>query len=262
MIDSHCHLNYQGIKDNLGQILLNAKNNNVTSMLTINTNPLDFEDHLKLINKYKNIFISYGFHPEEINDRSIFVLEDILNSCKHSKVVGIGETGLDFYRSTEFKKLQYNYFEIHIEASIKTNLPLIIHQRNSEDEIIDVLNSYNKNNNISVVFHCFTGSEKLLKFCLDNDYYISISGIITFKNANELRNTVKNVSLDHLLIETDSPFLAPTPMRGKQNEPSFVKYTAEYLAKFFSMLIDKFIETTNNNFYNLFSKAKRYNYFE
>ena len=131
-----------------------------------------------------------------------------------------------------------------------------------KDEIIDVLNNYQKNHKLSVVFHCFTGSKKLLNFCLDNLYYISLSGIITFKNADKLRDIIKFADKRYLLIETDSPFLAPMPMRGKSNKPSYVKYTAEFLSNFYNISFDKLVEITDNNFYKLFSKAKRYNEFK
>ncbi|MDA9749179.1 TatD family hydrolase, partial [Pelagibacteraceae bacterium] len=146
-----------------------------------------------------------------------------------------------------------------IEASIKYSLPIIIHQRNSEKEIIDILKNY-KSSNLKLIFHCFTGSIQLLNFCIENNYYISISGIITFKNASNLRDVIKNAPLKSILIETDSPFLAPEPMRGKVNEPSFVKYTAEYLAKFFKLSLGEFEKITDDNFFNLFTKAKRDNY--
>ena len=191
-----------------------------------------------------------------------FEVEQILLNCKNKKVIGIGETGLDFYHSTEFKKKQYEIFENHIEASITSKLPLIIHQRNSENEIIEVIKSYLNSYDLSIVFHCFTGSKKLFDFCMDNNFYISLSGIITFKNANELRNTVKELNKDFLLIETDSPFLAPVPLRGKSNEPSYIKHIYEYLSLFYDISLDDLIKITDNNFYKLFSKAKRYSDFE
>ena len=262
MIDSHCHINFDSLKNNLVEIINNAKNNNITSILSINTDPDDFSNHYNIINKYKSIFISYGLHPENVSINKSLSKDDIVKHLKKDKVIGIGETGLDFYHSLQFKKEQYVNFENHIEASIESNLPLIIHQRNSENEIIEVLKNYQKHNNLKVVFHCFTGSEKLKNFCLEFGYYISLSGIITFKNANDLREVIKDVPLSYILIETDSPFLAPVPMRGKQNEPSFVKYIAEYLSHLYLVPFEKFIQTTDNNFYNLFSKAKRYNYFQ
>ena len=256
MIDSHCHLNFSGIRADIKNIIKRCEANGVNKLLTINTNPDEFDDHLNLIKDFDNIYIAYGIHPDEVKYNSYLSLDEIENKIKNSRVIGIGETGLDFYRSIEFKKKQYEIFESHIKASKEFDLPIIIHQRNSEKEIVEVLKKY-KNDNLKIVFHCFTGSKELLQFCDENKYYISLSGIVTFKNANLLRETIKNASLDLLLIETDSPFLAPTPMRGKSNEPSFVKFTADYLADFYSMQKKDFYKLTDNNFYKLFSRAKQ-----
>ena len=255
MIDSHCHLNFPSIRANIKNVLKRSEANGVTKLLTINTNPNEFDDHLNLIKDFDNIYISYGIHPEVVNNNSYLSFDDIENKMKNSKIIGIGETGLDFFHSIEFKKKQYEIFERHIEASKIFDLPIIIHQRNSEKEIIEILKKY-KNENLKIVFHCFTGSSALLQFCDENKYYISLSGIVTFKNANLLRDTIKNATLDYLLVETDSPFLAPTPMRGKENEPSFVKFTADYLANFYSIEREEFYNLTDNNFYKLFSRAK------
>ena len=258
MIDSHCHLNFETLSKDLPNIVKRCIDNGDTHLLSINTNPKDFQTHLDLISDFNNIFISYGIHPEGINDDTIFSFEEIEKVIKNPRLIAFGETGLDFYHSIEYKNKQFEIFEAHIEASKIYDIPLIIHQRNSEEEIIKVLNKF-KNDNLKLVFHCFTGSKKLLEFCIENNYYISLSGIITFKNAGSLREIIINASLDHLLIETDSPFLAPVPMRGKSNEPSFVKFTGEFLAEFYSMSKENFFDLTNNNFYKLFSRAKRDN---
>ena len=259
MIDSHCHLNFQKLSENFENIIKNSKKNNITSILSINTKPEDFEEHLNLLKKYNSIYLSYGLHPCEVNSYNQIQLNNFDIFCNNSKVIGIGETGIDLYHSKQYLKEQIKVFETHIEASMKYSLPIIIHQRNSEKEIIDILKNY-KLSNLKIVFHCFTGSNQLLNFCLDNNYYISISGIITFKNASNLRNIIKNVPLEYILIETDSPFLAPEPMRGKINEPAFVKFTAEYLSNFFELSLEEFEKITDNNFFNLFTKAKRDNY--
>ena len=259
MIDSHCHLNFNSIKNNISNIVNNAKNNKITAILSINTNPNEFLEHYNLINSYKSVFITYGLHPENVS-KNISINKNLIISNTHlDKVIGIGETGLDFYHSVEYKKEQYINFEEHIEASIESGLPLIIHQRNSENEIIDVLKNYQKNFPLKVVFHCFTGSNILKNLCLDNDYMISLSGIVTFKNAYDLRTVIKDIPLSSLLIETDSPFLAPTPFRGKLNEPAFVIYIAKYLSEFYNISLSSFINKIDNNFYKLFSKAIRYN---
>jgi len=256
VIDSHCHLDFSKLKNNFNTVIENIRKNKLTTILTINTDPKKFNDHLTLINQYNNIYISYGLHPDYVDNNTFFSVDNILSYCDHPKVIGIGETGLDLYHTTKYIDKQKEIFENHIISSIESKLPLIIHQRNSENEIVDILKTY-KDKNLPLVFHCFTGSKKLLNFCIDNNYYISLSGIITFKNANALRETAKFIPLDQLLLETDSPFLAPVPMRGKINEPSFIKFTFEYLSDFYNIPIKEFIKLTDNNFYKLFSKAKR-----
>ena len=258
MIDSHCHLNFENISINFDSIIKRSINNGISAILSINTNPKEFKSHYKLIKKYKSLFISYGLHPTYINSKNIISTNEIKNFSKYERVIGIGETGLDFFHSLEYKKEQYKSFENHIEACIETNLPLIIHQRNCENQIIDILSNY-KDHALPLVMHCFTGSKKLLYFCLDSNYYISLSGIITFNNSNELREIIHNMPLNLLLIETDSPFLTPHPHRGKKpNEPSYVYFIGKYLAEFFNIPINEFENITNNNFYSLFKKAIRY----
>ena len=259
MIDSHCHLNFENIIKDFNNIIKRARENGITAILSINTKPNEFDSHYQLIKNYKSLFLSCGLHPGNVNSINIPTVSDLKSYCEYEKVIGIGETGLDFFHSTEHKSNQYQSFENHIECSYETNLPLIIHQRNSEKEIIDVLNNYQKSKPLKVVFHCFTGSKKLRSFCLDNEFYISLSGIITFKNANDLREVVSDFPLQQILIETDSPFLAPVPFRGKVNEPSYVKYICEYLSDFYNISQKKFNGITDNNFYKLFSKAIRYN---
>ena len=259
MIDSHCHLNFDSLTNDFNSIIQRAKENNITAILSINTNPDEFESHYQLIKKYQSLFISYGLHPGNVNSSNIPTIHSLKLYCEFEQVIGIGETGLDFYHSKEYKSEQYKSFENHIECSYETNLPLIIHQRNSEKEIIDILNNYQKHKPLKIVFHCFTGSEKLKSFCLDNEFYISLSGIVTFKNAIDLRKVIHNFPLQQILIETDSPFLAPVPFRGKMNEPSYVKYISEYLSNFYNISQNKFNEISDKNFYKLFSKAIRYN---
>ncbi len=258
MIDSHCHLNFESLAKNIDQIIKNSKKSNIKSLLSINTNPKDFENHISLIKNYKGIYISYGLHPCEVHSLNQLSFLDFDKHCKNTLVVGIGETGIDLHYSKDFLLEQVKAFELHIEASIKYNLPLIIHQRNSEKEIINVLSKYLKSN-LKIVFHCFDGSENLINFCLDNNFYISLSGIITFKNATKLRNNIKDFPLNLILVETDSPFLSPVPMRGKQNEPSFIKYTFEFLSKFYNLPLNEFEKITDNNFFKLFDKTKRDN---
>tara|TARA_B100000029_G_scaffold501691_1_gene575620 strand:- start:2071 stop:2862 length:792 start_codon:yes stop_codon:yes gene_type:complete len=259
MIDSHCHLNFDSIKDDFKNIISRAKDNGVTCILSINTRIKDFQEHYELINNYNSLFISFGIHPSNVDEDNLISVEKIISLSNREKVIAIGETGLDFYLNENNVNNQIISFENHIESSYKTGLPLIIHQRNSEEKIMEILEFYQKKESLKVVFHCFTGSSKLRDFCLDNNYYISLSGIVTFKNAQELRNTISNVPIENILIETDSPFLAPVPKRGKSNEPSYVFFIAEYLSNFYQISFEEFNQIIDNNFYKLFSKAKRYN---
>ena len=180
-----------------------------------------------------------------------FAIPCIKNIIDNKKIIGIGETGLDFYYNNSDKDDQINSFKEHIEASIKTNTPLIIHSRNAEQETFDILSQY-KDKNLKILMHCFTGSKKFAEKLLTLDAYFSASGIITFKNAIELQNTFKDLPLSKLLIETDSPYLAPMPNRGKKNEPSFIDYTAVKLAEIKDISKKELIEATTNNFNKLF----------
>ena len=258
MIDSHCHLLFDSLKNKFPRIIKRANNNNITAILSINTRMEDFQSHYKLIEDYKSIFISCGQHPENVTNKNIVSVEELVFTSNHNeKVIGIGETGVDLFHSKDYVQSQYKSFENHIEACIETDLPLIVHQRNSESQIMDILSNY-KSYSLPLVMHCFTGSKKLRDFCIESNYYISLSGITTFNSANDLRDTIRDIPLELLLIETDAPFLSPVPMRGKTNEPSFVRYTADFLSKLFDVSLLEFEKITDNNFYNLFSKAIRY----
>ena len=171
MIDSHCHLNFSNLRNDLLNIIKRCKDSGVSKLLSINTKPQEFENHLDIIKDFKNIFISYGIHPQEINNESILSFEDLEKQIINPQLIALGETGLDYYHSNEFKEKQIEIFESHIEASKLFDLPIIIHQRNSEKEIVEILKKFN-NDKLKVVFHCFTGSKELLDFCLDNNYYI------------------------------------------------------------------------------------------
>ena len=260
MIDSHCHLYFSKLKIDIENIILRSIENNVTAILSINTQFKDFQKHYKIIEKYQSVFISAGQHPEYVNFSDIISKNEILDICNnYDKVIAIGETGIDLYHSDKNLKHQIKAFENHIEASYESDLPLIIHQRNSENEIIEIIKYYQKYKKMKIVFHCFTGSNKLKNFCLDNEFYMSLSGIVTFKNAKDLRDVIKDIPIKNILLETDSPFLSPVPFRGKTNEPSFVKHTLEYLSIFYNISKIDIENITDNNFYDLFSKAKRYN---
>ena len=224
MIDSHCHLDHEPLYSNISDVIKRSKENGLKKILTISTNLKSFENIKEIINLDEIIYGSIGIHPHESSNDNMdkkFIVE---NANKLKKIIGVGETGLDFYYENSHKDDQIKSFETHIEASIELKYPLIVHSRSAETETFDILNKY-KNSDIKILMHCFTGSKEFAKKMMTLNAYFSASGIITFKNSNDLQETFKMIENDKILIETDSPFLAPIPMRGKKNEPSFIKYT-------------------------------------
>jgi len=251
MIDSHCHLDHEPLIGDLPNVIKRAKDIGIKKMLTISTSNESFNRILKLLNEDEMIYGTIGIHPHEtINEKitSDFIIE---NFNKNSKIIGIGETGLDFFYNNSDKNNQIISFRKHIEAAIKTNSPLIIHSRNAEEETFNILNEY-KDKNLKILMHCFTGSILFAKKLLSLNAYFSASGIITFKNALDLQKTFEFLPDDKILIETDSPFLAPVPNRGKKNEPSFIDFTAQKLADIRNITKSKLINLTTSNFNNLF----------
>ena len=251
MIDSHCHLDHEPLLSDLSNVIKRSKRIGIKKLLTISTSLESFERIKDIINQDEIIYGTIGIHPHETNENLINSEIIVKNFNENSKVIGIGETGLDFYYNNSDKDKQIKSFNEHIKASIETNAPLIIHSRSAEKDTFEILNSYKKNNP-KILMHCFTGSKDFAEKLLDLNAYFSASGIITFKNSKELQETFKNIPLDRLLIETDSPFLAPIPMRGKKNEPSFIKYTAEKLAELKSLTYEEINTITTKNFNKLF----------
>ena len=252
MIDSHCHLDHAPLYDNLDDILKRCKDIGIEKLLTICTTLESFEKIKKIVSKDKIIYGTYGIHPHEAKNDKVTSNLIINEINKNKKIIGIGETGLDFYYNYSDKNDQISSFEQHILASIELDIPLIIHSRNAENETLEIFNKY-KNHNLKILMHCFTGSKKFADKLLDFDAYFSASGIITFKNTIELQETFKFIPLEKLLIETDSPYLAPVPNRGKKNEPSYVRYTAEKLALIKEIPKLDLIKATTNNFNKLFN---------
>ena len=251
MIDSHCHLDHEPLLSDLDNVIQRSKNVGIEKLLTISTSLESFLRVKDIVNKDEMIYGTIGIHPHESN-KDIINSEYITKCLKENpKIIGIGETGLDFYYNNSDKKSQLDSFKIHIEASIKSNVPLIIHSRDAEDETFNVLNEY-KNNELKILMHCFTGSKKFSEKLLNFNTFFSASGIITFKNALELQNTFKSLPMDRVLIETDSPFLAPVPNRGKKNEPSFIDFTAKKLAEIKGIEKSELSKITTKNFNNLF----------
>lgn len=209
----------------------------------------------KIAQENDNIFCSVGVHPNYVAEEKIVTTEELVNCCKNSKTIGLGETGLDYYREKNAVSLQKQSFLNHIKASQITGIPVIIHARDAEEDILEILMQEMAKKKFKAVLHCFTGSQKFAHSALELGLYISISGIITFKNARDLHKTVQNLPLDRLLVETDAPYLAPVPFRGKTNEPSFTRYTVEALAKLLNKSFQEIAQATTNNFLTLFDKA-------
>ena len=256
MIDSHCHLDHSPLYEKLDEIVNRAELSGVECLLTISTSLKSFEIVKRIILKYKSIFGTVGIHPHESKDH-INVDKKMLISLRNenNKIIGIGETGLDFYYQNSDKLIQKKKFVEHVEAAIDLDLPIIVHSRNAEIDTFNILKDFSSRNP-KILMHCFTGSSDFLKKMLGLGAYISLSGIITFNKSKELQETASLIPIDRLLIETDSPYLAPMPKRGSSNEPSFIKYTAMKLAEIKQISYDDLIVHTSNNFNKLFSLSQ------
>ena len=252
--DSHCHLDYPSLYENLDDVIKRANSNKVKYLLTICTTLESHSKIKKIIEKYKNIYGTFGIHPHE-SEKHSFVNSKYISKIKkeNKKIIGIGETGLDYYYNHSDKKMQKKIFEEHISAAIDLNIPLIVHSRNAEIDTYEMLKSMKKNKDLKIILHCFTGSKDFAKKLIDLDCYISLSGIITFKNSIDLSNVVSNIPLENLLVETDSPYLSPVPYRGKSNEPSFIIHTIDKLSKIKNVSQDVIIRYTTSNFLKIFN---------
>jgi len=251
MIDSHCHLDHEPLLSDLVNVIKRSKEVGIEKLLTISTSFESFDQIKKIIQKDQMIYGTIGIHPHETTKNKITSDIIVKNLTENTKIIGIGETGLDFYYNNSDRDDQIISFKEHIEASIQTNSPLIIHSRDAEDETFNILNNY-KDYNLKILMHCFTGSKDFANKLLSLNAYFSASGIITFKNSQDLQETFKFLPLDKILIETDSPFLAPVPNRGKKNEPSFLDFTAQKLADLKNISKSDLINLTTNNFNKLF----------
>jgi len=254
IIDSHCHLDYENLYDQLDKVVERAKNNKVEYLLTICTTLASFEKIKLIINNYKNIYGTIGIHPHET--KNFINLDSKLISNlkkKYKKIIGVGETGLDFYYNHSDKVIQKKIFIEHIAAASELDIPIIVHSRNAEAETVDILKSEQRNSNLKILLHCFTGTSSFAKKLLDLNSYISLSGIITFNNSQELSKTVSNIPLENLLVETDSPYLAPLPHRGKPNEPSYIIHTIDKLSQIKNVSKETIMLYTTKNFKKLFN---------
>ena len=254
MIDSHCHLDHEPLISDLPNVLQRSKNIGIEKLLTISTSIESFNRVKDIVNLDEIIYGTIGIHPHEA-DSDIITSDEIVKKLNENpRIIGIGETGLDFFYNHSTKKDQIKLFEEHISAAQETNLPLIVHTRNAEDETLEILKNKKNERDFKVLIHCFTGSKKFAFNLIDLGAYISASGVITFKKSKDLANTFKKLPNEQILVETDAPYLAPVPLRGKSNEPSYITHTIKFLSDLKEISFKDFSNITSTNFFKLFGK--------
>ena len=256
IIDSHCHLDMLKDYDSTDNIISRAEEADVQYLQTICTRLDNFKHILSIAKKYDNVFASVGVHPSEVEE--VTPAKKLIELADHEKVIGLGETGLDYFynKEEEHQEIQRESFKQHIIASQENNLPIIVHTRDAENDTLSIIKECKEDQDFPGLIHCFTASKEFASKMLDLGMYISISGIVTFKNATDLQEAAKFIPLDRMLVETDSPYLAPVPKRGKTNEPSYTRYVAEFIAQLKGIDVEEVAEQTTNNFFDLFSKAQ------
>ena len=255
LIDSHCHLNYKGLIEDQQNVLERARERGVGLMLNIATRESEWDDVLATALREPDVWATVGIHPHEADEHPHIDTAKLVERAAHPRVVGIGETGLDYYYDHSDRERQQRSFRSHIAACRETGLPLVVHTRDAEEDTLAIMREEMERGAYRGVIHCFTASGAFADAAMEFGFYISISGIVTFKNAKDLQETAARLPLDRLLVETDSPFLAPVPHRGKACEPAFVADTAYFLAKLRGESVDQLAQATTANFRTLFSKA-------
>jgi len=257
LVDSHCHLDFPDYAGQVDRIVARAADAGVGVCLSIGTELKRFPGVRAVAEKFPNVWCSVGIHPHEAEKELLDDEAALIREAAHPKVVGIGETGLDYYYEHSPRVPQQKNFRSHIAAARQTGLPVIVHTRDADDDTIDILRDEMGKGRFTGLIHCFTGTQKLADAALELGLYISVSGIATFKNSTALRDVIKTVPLERLLVETDAPFLAPVPYRGKTNEPAFVVHTARMLAELKGVSENELAAATTDNFFHLFSKVQR-----
>jgi TatD DNase family protein len=257
VVDSHCHLDYEGLAERMPTVLANAEAAGVGLMVSIGTRVRKFEKLLQIADENSNVFCTVGTHPHHAHEELDVTADDLVELAKHPKVVGIGEAGLDYHYDLSPRAAQEQGFRAHIAAARETGLPLVIHAREADADVASILEAEMKKGVFKPLLHCFTSSMELAQRGLAIGAYVSFSGILTYKNAENLREVAAEVPMDRLLVETDSPYLAPVPHRGKSNEPAYVVKTLEQLAAVKGVTVDIMAKATNDNFFRLFSKVPR-----
>jgi TatD DNase family protein len=255
LIDSHCHLNYEGLVERQDEVLENARARGVHGFLNISTRQREWDAIIAVAEKHDDVWASVGVHPHEADAHPDLGAAALANAASHSRVIAIGECGLDYYYDKSDRAAQRERFEAHIDAASQTGLPLVVHTRDAEEDTAEILERAVKEKGVRGVLHCFTGSAELARKGLDLGFYVSLSGIVTFKNAQDLQDTAKWLPADQMLVETDSPFLAPVPHRGQKCEPAFVADTAAFVAGLRGEEPEALAEATTGNFFKLFNKA-------
>ena len=255
LIDSQCHLNYAGLAERQEEVLANARARGIAGFLNISTRQSEWGDVVGAAERNADVWASIGVHPHEADAHPDLGAAALAEASAHPRVIAIGECGLDYYYDKSDRAAQRERFGAHIEAARATGLPLVVHTREAEDDTSDILTREVGKGGVAGVLHCFTGSAALAKTALDLGFYISISGIVTFKNARDLQEVAKAIPQDRLLVETDSPFLAPVPHRGQTCEPAFVADTAAFLSDLRDEPLDELAQATTANFFRLFGKA-------
>ena len=257
LIDSHCHLdrvNLSKHNDSLVELVQDTLASGVRRMLCVCISEENKDQVVGIAEQFAEIFASVGVHPSDVTDNIVGV-DTLKQWADHKKVVAIGESGLDYYYGKETKDLQRESFKNHLLSAGELGLPVIVHTRDAREDTLELISQYG-NSHSAGVLHCFTESWEMAKAAIDMNYCISLSGIVTFKNAQELREVAKKIPLDRLLVETDSPYLAPVPFRGKPNQPKYVKQVAEFVAELKGISYEKLIEVTAENFFRLFHEAQ------
>ena len=257
LVDSHCHLDFDSFATDRSEVIQRARSAGVQTLVTICTRVSRFGEILKIAESDSEIWCSVGIHPHHTEEEDLVSVDDLVERATHPKVIGIGETGLDYHYDNSPRELQKTSFRTHIAAARSSGLPLIVHNRQSDEDMIEILEEEMSRGAFSGVLHCFSSGQTLARRALKMGFYISLSGIVTFRNAKELRELVEEIPEEKLLVETDAPFLAPVPNRGKRNEPSFVVHTATEVARLKNMNIKAFSKCSTENFYRLFKKARR-----
>ena len=255
LIDSHCHLNYEGLAERQDEVLRNARARGVSGFLNISTRQREWAEIIELAEREADVWASVGVHPHEADAHPDLGARALVAAADHPRVIAIGECGLDYYYDKSDRQAQRERFEAHIEAARQIGLPLVVHTREAEADTAEILSAAVREGGVTGVLHCFTGSAELARKGLDLGFYVSLSGIVTFKNAQDLQETARWLPADQMLVETDAPFLAPVPHRGQKCEPAFVADTATFVAGLRGEEPEQLAENTTANFFKLFSKA-------